>query len=68
VAHESNEYKVVFARAARKELESLPSEIVDRISPQIEALSLKPRPSGCRKLAGRINLWRIRVRDYRVVY
>lgn len=27
-----------------------------------------PRPSGCRKLVGSENTWRIRVGDYRVLY
>lgn len=34
----------------------------------IEALEENPRPSGCVKLAGDENLYRIRVGDYRIVY
>ena len=62
------EYRVRFARSVRKELESLDSNLVARIFPRIEALSRNPRPTGCRKLRGTRNLWRIRVGEYRIVY
>ncbi len=62
------EFKLVFARSARKELESLPATIVRRILPRIESLPIDPRPPGCRKLSGTNDLWRIRVGDYRVIY
>ncbi len=61
-------YSIVFARAARKELEKLPSAIVKRIFGKIEALAVEPRPSGCKKLKGTHDLWRLRVGDYRVIY
>lgn len=35
---------------------------------RIDGLAVNPRPSGCKKLRGYKNLWRIRVGDYRVVY
>ena len=38
--------------------------MVDRIG----KLSEDPRPSGCVKLSGPNDLWRIRIGDYRVVY
>jgi len=63
-----SEYAVVFTRSARKELEALPSDIVDRIFPKIESLAKDPRPSGCKKLKGSNDLWRIRVGVYRVIY
>jgi mRNA interferase RelE/StbE len=62
------DYSISFARSARKELESLPAKLVQRIFPAIEALANKPRPKGCRKLTTEKNLWRIRVGDYRVIY
>jgi mRNA interferase RelE/StbE len=63
-----SDYAISFARSARKELEALEAKIVNRVFYKIEALSSQPRPSGCRKLVGEINLWRIRVGDYRVIY
>ena len=62
------EYTVVFARSARKELQALDRTVAARILKRIEALRLEPRPSGCRKLEGTDNLWRIRIGDWRVVY
>jgi mRNA interferase RelE/StbE len=35
---------------------------------RIEAFASTPRPSGCHKLKGAENLWRIRVGDYRLLY
>jgi mRNA interferase RelE/StbE len=61
-------YTIVFARSARKELESLDSTVVNRLFTKIEDLAKKPRPKGCRKLIGENNLWRIRVGEYRVIY
>ena len=63
-----DEYAVVFARSARKELERLGVNIVRRVLMRIEGLSREPRPAGCRKLVGEENLWRLRVGDYRVIY
>ena len=62
------EFSIQFLRSARKELEHLEESAARRVLRQIESLSDEPRPSGCRKLRGQENLWRIRIRDYRVVY
>jgi mRNA interferase RelE/StbE len=62
------EYAVTFSRPARKELEKLPRQMVERIFLKIESLASEPRPAGCKKLKGGRNLWRIRAGDYRVVY
>jgi mRNA interferase RelE/StbE len=62
------EYGVTFSRSARKELEKLPPQLVERLFPKIELLASQPRPTGCKKLKGGQNLWRIRLGDYRVIY
>ncbi|GAC1451400.1 MAG: hypothetical protein PVS2B3_00220 [Steroidobacteraceae bacterium] len=62
------EYAVLFARSARKELQALDHTVAGRILKRVEALTSNPRPSGCKKLEGADNLWRIRVGDWRVVY
>ena len=62
------DYRVTFARSARRELERLDSPTVTRVWSKIEALARNPRPVGCVKLVGPQNLWRIRIGDYRVVY
>ncbi len=62
------DYAVTFARSARKELESLEGELVERVFRRIESLGREPRPSGCKKLVGNKSLWRIRIGNYRIVY
>jgi mRNA interferase RelE/StbE len=61
-------YRVLLERGAEKDLSRLTSEIYNRVIAAIQGLATNPRPSGCRKLAGSKNDWRIRVGDYRVVY
>ena len=63
-----DEYLIVFACSARKELESLPDATAHRILARIESLAAEPRPRGCLKLSGSDDHWRIRVGEYRVVY
>ena len=61
-------YDVLIERTAERDLKSLTSSVFDRILPRIKALADNPRPTGCHKLAGSKNDWRIRIGDYRVVY
>ena len=61
-------YEVYLERAAERDLRHLSSETFHRIIPRIKALSENPRPSGCRKITGSKNDWRIRIGDYRVIY
>lgn len=61
-------YTVVVGRRQRKQLDALPIEIRSRIEAALLRLEDDPRPSGCIKLQGEENAWRIRVGDYRVVY
>ncbi|MBD0327089.1 MAG: type II toxin-antitoxin system RelE/ParE family toxin [Pyrinomonadaceae bacterium] len=34
----------------------------------MRALAAEPRPTGCRKLIGAQNRWRIRIGDHRTIY
>ena len=61
-------FRVEVKPSARKELTGLPDKLIARILPRLENLASNPRPSGCKKLKGGDNEWRIRVGDYRVVY
>jgi mRNA interferase RelE/StbE len=61
-------YEVLIERTAERDLRSLPHTTFNRIVPRIRALAENPRPSGCHKLTGSRNDWRIRIGDYRVVY
>ena len=61
-------YEVYLERSAENDIKRLPTSIFGRIIPQIRALAENPRPSGCRKIAGSKNDWRIRIGDYRIIY
>ena len=61
-------YDVVLTSSAEKELKKLSGQLIARIVPRLENLASNPRPSGCKKLRGGDEEWRIRVGDYRVVY
>jgi mRNA interferase RelE/StbE len=61
-------YRVFLERAAEKDLKHLSAKLHDRVIAAIQALAKNPRPTGCRKLTGVDNDWRIRVGDYRIVY
>ena len=52
----------------KRDVKRLPAEIFCRIIPHIKSLSEDPKPSGCRKITGSKNDWRLRVGDYRVIY
>lgn len=54
-------YRVSIAASAEKELKGLPTKMVARIVPLLEALSTVPRPPRCRKLKGGDKQWRIRI-------
>ena len=61
-------YAVEIMPSARKELEALPDIVLQRAAGKIDSLGASPRPSGCKKLKGHKDQWRIRVGDWRVVY
>ena len=62
------DFRVRFKASAEKEFFRLPESVSDRIFPRIKALATDPRPTGCKKLIGAKDTWRIRIGDYRVVY
>lgn len=61
-------YEVYLERSAENDLKRLPTSIFHRIIPQIKTLAANPRPSGCRKITGSKDDWRIRIGDYRIIY
>jgi mRNA interferase RelE/StbE len=61
-------YSVEVKPSARKELEALPDELLARVVRKLDSLRDAPRPTGCKKLKGYEDQWRIRVGDWRVVY
>jgi mRNA interferase RelE/StbE len=61
-------YSVLLTRPARKDLDRLDRQTLNRLAPQIDALASDPRPPGCLKVKSEPNLWRVRVGDYRIGY
>jgi mRNA interferase RelE/StbE len=61
-------YALEIKQSAQKELDAVDDALFSRMDRKILALADNPRPSGCRKLRGYKNQWRIRVGDWRVVY
>lgn len=61
-------YKVEVSQNAARNLERLPKPYITKIYTKILSLRDNPRPSGCKKLKGYANFWRIRIGVYRVIY
>jgi mRNA interferase RelE/StbE len=61
-------YPVLLERTAERDMRRLSPNIHERIIEALQSLARNPRPTGCRKLVGSANDWRIRVGDYRIVY
>ena len=52
---------------ANRQLSKLDQTVRKRVGAAISALTVNPRPPGCKKLVG-VDAWRIRVGDWRVIY
>ncbi len=61
-------YEVRLEPSAERALRKLPVQIRSRMGSRLDGLASNPRPSGCEKLGGVDDLYRVRVGDYRVVY
>ena len=61
-------YAVVVAPPARRQLKRLPRSAQERILDTIDAFGTNPRPRGVVKLEASLDLYRVRVCDYRVIY
>ncbi len=61
-------YCVVLSKTAEKNLNKLPNLIIAQIITVLKNLENEPRPVGCKKLKGFVNLWRVRIGNYRAIY
>lgn len=61
-------YSVGVKSTALRELKALPAKVRNKSIEVIDRLELNPRPSGCKKLTGSDNRWRIRIGDHRILY
>ena len=60
-------YSVTIKKSALKSLEKIHEPDYSKIKHAILGLADNPRPSGCKKLKGRLG-YRIRQGDYRIIY
>ena len=60
--------RVVLTPAAERQFARLSLQAREMIAAVLVTLARNPRPPGCVKLAGAEDLWRIRVRQYRIIY
>lgn len=61
-------YRIEVKPQAEKALARIPNPHRRRVAKAIDSLARVPRPSGCVKLAGADDAYRLRVGDYRIVY
>jgi mRNA interferase RelE/StbE len=61
-------HSIGFAPTAFRQLKKLDRAVQVRIFAKINRLADDPRPPGCLKLAGRDNVYRLRIGDFRVLY
>ena len=63
-------YHVFWAdKKIKKVFDDLSPLIQPRIQKEIAGLSLNPRPSGVKKLSGKLkDVWRLRIGDFRLLY
>ncbi len=61
-------YKIEFSRVAEKQFLDLPKNDLKKISQKINKLISNPFISGYEKLRGSDNQYRVRQRDYRIIY
>jgi mRNA interferase RelE/StbE len=62
------DYRVVLTPAADRQFGKLTLSAREMIAAALVTLAHNPRPAGCVKLTGAEDLWRIRIRQYRVIY
>ena len=61
-------YKIQFKQSADKDIRKIEKSFIPAIIEKINRLSTDPFPSGVKKLMNTDNIYRLRVRDYRVIY
>ncbi len=61
-------YKVQLKKSAEKALFKLPNSVIKKVIDLLTELEKDPRPSGCKKLTGSNNTYRIRTGNYRIIY
>lgn len=61
-------YKIEITATAEKSLKKLPKKDLEKVVEAIQVLAISPFPSGCRKLKGEEDVYRVRQGNYRIIY
>jgi len=61
-------YLIEYLRQVFKDLDKISNDAVQKTVKVIKQLSQNPFPWGYKKLSGRLNAYRIRTGDYRIIY
>ena len=61
-------YEIEFTASAARSFRKLDDATQRRVALKIDALGTDPRPRGAVKLSGADNIFRLRFRDYRILY
>ena len=61
-------YQILYRASVKRDMRRLDAPTAQRVDAAILALADDPRPAGCKKLAGKNDLWRLRVGAHRIVY
>jgi mRNA interferase RelE/StbE len=61
-------YRIEVSGTAERQLKKIRREDKVRILRAISLLADEPRPSGCKKMSGYDDIYRIRIGNYRVIY
>ncbi|MEJ5308670.1 MAG: type II toxin-antitoxin system RelE/ParE family toxin [Anaerolineae bacterium] len=65
---EPQHWEVVLAHQPERMLRRLPRGLLQRLDRLLSELAENPRPAGVKKLVGHLNLYRVRLGDWRVIY
>ena len=61
-------YKIEITATAEKSLKKIPKKDLEKVVEAIQVLAISPFPSGCRKLKGEEDVYRVRQGNYRIIY
>jgi mRNA interferase RelE/StbE len=61
-------YKVILSRSAEKFLNDLSRKDYSLVSAAVSSLAIDPYQSGCKKLKGYRDMFRVRAGNYRILY
>ena len=61
-------YDIEMSATAEKQIRKIPQKDQIAVFRRIQELATEPRPQGSRKLQGYDDVYRIRVRNYRILY